>query len=192
MKSTLDKQTLNALQKNLNMYMQSDPLFMLFCPRKEKRADFADKYFNYYLEKWAKKNELLISESKKTAVTLIDPKDFKYNFSGKNALPLKFTGNSQSVFIHRESVEAIVNIVVPVQMNKKIVTVYGNPAENLDEITALIKECIKTAEQEGFVLVYETLSRKLVPVFESLGFEIGYAKQFMNTQFFQTIMTYNV
>lgn len=55
MKSTLDKQTLNALQKNLNMYMQSDPLFMLFCPRKEKRADFADKYFNYYLEKWAKK-----------------------------------------------------------------------------------------------------------------------------------------
>lgn len=55
MKGILDKQTLTALQKNLNMYMQSDPLFMLFCPRKEKRADFADKYFNYYLEKWAKK-----------------------------------------------------------------------------------------------------------------------------------------
>lgn len=192
MNGNIDKQALTALQENLNHYMLTDPLFMLFCPQKEKRSDFANKYFSYYLEKWAGKNQLFISESRKTAVTLIDPNDFKYKFSGKGAFSLKFSNNSYSIFAHQESVENIVNIVVPVQMNKKILTIYGNPAENLNEITELVKQCITIAEKEGFVLVYETLSKKLIHVMEEQGFEIGYAKQFMNTQFFQTMMTYNV
>lgn len=192
MNSKADKQALTALQENLNKYMLTDPLFMLFCPQKNKRSDFIDKYFSYYLEKWAEKNQLFISESKKTAVTLVNPKDFKYRFSGKNALSLKLSGNSYSIFVHRQTVENIVNIVVPVQMNKRVLTIYGSPADNLDEITALAKQCMKKAKEDGFVLVYETLSKKLVRTFEELGFEIGYAKQFMNTQFFQTIMTYNI
>lgn len=191
MKGTADKQALDALQKNLNIYMQTDPLFMLFCPQKAKRSDFADKYFTYYLEKWAEKKQLFISESRKTAVTLIDPADYRYKFSGKNSLPLKLSGNSYSVFVHRKAVESIVSIVVPVQKNKRILTIYGNPAENFDEIIGLVKQCMKKAEDEGFVLVYETLSKKLVTAMEQMGFEIGYAKQFMNTQFFQTVMTYN-
>ncbi len=187
----MDKQLLSALQENLNKYMQTDPLFMLFCPQKTKRMDFADKYFSYHLKKWAEKDQLLISESKKTAVTLIDPKTFKYRFSGKNSLPLKLSSCSYSIFAHQNSVEEIVNIIVPVQKEKRVLTIYGNPAENFDEIMKLIKECMKKAEDEGFVLVYETLSKKLVTAMEAQGFEIGYAKQFMNTQFFQTLMTYN-
>lgn len=187
----IDKQSLSALQENLNIYMQTDPLFMLFCPQKNKRSDFADKYFSYYLEKWTEKNQLLISESKKTAVTLVDPKSFKYRFSGKNSLPLKLSSCSYSVFAHQNAVEEIVNIIIPVQREKRVLTIYGNPAENFDEIMKLVKECMKKAEDEGFILVYETLSKKLVTTMEAQGFEIGYAKQFMNTQFFQTLMTYN-
>lgn len=187
----IDKQSLSALQENLNKYMQTDPMFMLFCPQKTKRSDLADKYFSYYLKKWSENNQLLISESKKTAVTLIDPKNFKYRFSGKNSLPMKVSSCTYSIFAHQKAVEEIVNIIIPAQREKKVLTIYGNPAENFDEIMELTKQCMKKAEDEGFVLVYETLSKKLVTAMEAQGFEIGYAKQFMNTQFFQTVMTYN-
>lgn len=191
MKGTTDRQLLQTLQENLNKYMLTDPLFMLFCPQKSKRADFCNKYFSYYLEKWQKKGCLIISESKKTAVTLIDPNSFKYKISGKNALPLKLSGNAGNVFIHQKAVQSITDIIIPAQMEKRILTIYGNPAENLDEILSLTEECMQKAKEEGFILVYETLSRKLVPLFEKKDFEINYAKQFMNTQFFQTVMTYN-
>jgi len=187
MKGATDRQLL----ENLNQYMLTDPLFMLLCPQKTKRADFSNKYFSYYLEKWQKNGCLLTSESQKTAVTLIKTADFKYKLSGKNALPLKLSGNAGNIFIHQESVQGITDLIIPAQMKKRILTVYGSPSENLDEILALAEQCMQKAKEEGFILVYETLSRKLVPLFEQKGFEINYAKQFMNTQFFQTVMTYN-
>jgi len=183
---------LNILLSKLNPLMIKDPLFMLFCPQKQKRADFINKYFIYYLEKWQKGGELLYSSSKCTAVSLINPDNYTYKFSGAHSLALKYNKNSFHILMHREIVEGIVSVVVPERMEKRIMNIYGSPDENLNEIMELTEECMKQAKENHFVLVYETLSKKLVPEFEKLGFEIGYARQFMNTQFFQTVMTYNV
>lgn len=192
MNNNSKKNDIELLASRLNHIMIKDPLFMLFCPQKQKRADFIDKYFSYYLAKWQKNGELLYSNSKCTAVTLIDPVHYKYKFSGAHSLALKYNKNSFHILMHREIVEGIVSIVVPERMEKRVMNIYGSPDGNLDEILELTKECMKQAEENHFVLVYETLSKKLVPEFEKLGFEIGYARQFMNTQFFQTVMTYNV
>ena len=60
-----------------------------------------------------------------------------------------------------------------------------------------IEECMlekmyEKAEKENFVILYETLSKRLVPEFEKSGFECVYAKQFIGTRFFQTVMAYNI
>ena len=75
-------------------------------------------------------------------------------------------------------------------MQKRVLTMYSSP-ENTDEISQIIDEAKKKADEEGFVIVYETLSKTLIPIFEKKGFEPAYERQFMNTQFFQTVMVYN-
>lgn len=191
MKNTLDKNSILSLSSSLKPFMIKHPLFMFFCSQKQRRPDFIDKYFLYYLNKWTVDDELFISESKKTAVSLIDPNSYKFKFSGKHALSLKSDKNSRNILVHQEVVQSIVDIIVPENMKKRVMTIYGSPLDNPDEIIVLAKKCMKQAKDKNFVLVYETLSKKLVPVFEKLGFEISYAHQFIDTQFFQTVMIYN-
>lgn len=169
-----------------------DPLFMFFCPDKSKRADFIEKYFLYYIEKWASAGEYIPSGSKNIAAVLTDPDKFQFRFSGRKSFGMKYNKYSYNIFNHMEVVQNIVNIVVPEQMKKRVLTIYAAPEVCADDINTIIDLCKSKAEQENFVLVYETFTKRFIELFENKGFETGYSRQFMNTQFFQTVMTYNI
>lgn len=169
-----------------------EPLFMFFCPIKAKREDFIEKYFAYYLDKWQDKGALMISENRNIVAVLENPDDFKFRFSGKKSFALIRSRFSFNIFNHQEIVQDIINIVVPVQMKKRLLTIYASPDATAKELEEIISVSMKKAKEEGFVLVYETFSKRFIPAFEENGFETGYARQFLNTQFFQTVMTYNI
>lgn len=191
-KSSSEKLNIPLLANEFSEKFIKDPLFMFICPLKTKREDFIKKYFLYYLKQWDTGSEVIISESKKCIATLINPDDFKYSFWGKNSLPLKMSKYSGNILNHQEIVQDIINIVVPENMNKRLLTIYASFDATADDINGIIESCKKRAESESFVLVYETLSKRFIPLFEGAGFETGYARQFMNTQFFQTVMTFNI
>lgn len=169
-----------------------EPLFMFFCPLKAKREDFIEKYFAYYLYKWQDKNALMLSESQNIIAVLENPNDFKFRFSGKKSFPLIRNRFSFNIFNHQEIVQDIINIVVPEHMEKRLLTLYASPEVTVKELDEIISASMKKAKDEGFVLVYETFSKRFISTFEEKGFETGYARQFLNTQFFQTVMTYNI
>ena len=77
-------------------------------------------------------------------------------------------------------------------MKKRLLTIYASPDATAKELEEIISVSMKRAKEEGFVLVYETFSKRFIPGFEENGFVTGYARQFLNTQFFQTVMTYNI
>ncbi len=169
-----------------------DPLFMFLCPVKANRADFIIKYFNYYLPRWNSAGEFIETGSKNIAATLTDPNLFIYKFPGKHGFSLKMNRYSYNILNHMEVVQNIINIVVPEQLNKRLLTIYSAPEVPEKEIENIIEYCKKKAEEENFVLVYETFSKRFIEKFEKSGFETGYSRQFLNTQFFQTVMTYNI
>lgn len=192
MKKAGEKLNTLLLAKEISVKFIKDPLFMFICPVKAKRADFIEKYFAYYLNQWDTGSEIIIDENKKCIATLTDPKHFKYSFWGKNSLPLKMSKYSGNILNHQEIVQEIINIVVPEAMNKRLLTIYAAPDVSADDINKIIKTCQERAKKENFVLVYETLSKRFISLFEAAGFETGYARQFINTQFFQTVMTFNI
>ncbi len=169
-----------------------DPLFMFMCPIKSKRAEFIEKYFKYYLEKWSVTGELINTGSKNVVAVLRNPDNFVYKFPGKHGLSLRMNKYSYNILNHMEVVQNIINIVVPEQFGKRLLTIYSTPDVSEKEIEDIIKICKDRAEKENFVLVYETFSKRFINTFESEGFETGYSRQFLNTQFFETVMTYNI
>ncbi len=173
-------------------FFTKDPLFMFLCPVKEKRADFIVKYFNYYIEKWNREGALMDTGSKSLVAALTDPNKFSYKFHGKNGFSLKASRFSYNILTHMEIVQNIADIVVPEQMNKRLLTIYAAPEVDEQIIDKLIEQCKQRAEKENFVLVYETFTKRFIKKFEENGFETGYSRQFLNTQFLQTVMTYNI
>lgn len=169
-----------------------DPLFMFMCPIKSKRAEFIEKYFKYYLEKWSVTGELINTGSKNVVAVLRNPDNFVYKFPGMHGLSLRMNKYSYNILNHMEVVQNIINIVVPEQFGKRLLTIYSTPNVSEKEIEDIIKICKGRAEKENFVLVYETFSKRFINTFESEGFETGYSRQFLNTQFFETVMTYNI
>lgn len=169
-----------------------DPLFMFLCPAKANRADFITKYFNYYLAKWDSAGELIKTNSKSITATLTDPDAFLYKFPGKHGFSLKMNKYSYNILNHMEVVQNIINIVVPEQLNKRLITIYSAPEVPEEEVENIIEFAKQKAKNENFVLVYETFSKRFIEKFENAGFETGYSRQFLNTQFFQTVMTYNI
>lgn len=169
-----------------------DPLFMFMCPIKSKRAEFIEKYFNYYLDKWNTSGELISTGSNNVVAVLRDPDKFLYKFPGKHGLSLRMNKYSYNILNHMEVVQNIINIVVPEQFSKRLLTIFTSPDVSDKEIEEIIKVCKKKAEEENFVLVYETFSKRFISEFEKEGFETGYSRQFLNTQFFETVMTYNI
>lgn len=179
----------SLLKARLSKIVMSDPLFIFYCPVKKKRASFADKYFSYYINQWNENGELIIGRSGCLAATLINPDDFSYKFWGKHGIALRLSRSKRNIILHREVVQNVTNVILPESINKKVLSLYAD-SDNGSGISELIDECIRRANDENFVLVYETLSEKLIPLFESKGFGVAFTKQFMNTPFLQTLMTY--
>lgn len=183
-------QNIKAFSRDYSRIFVKDPLFMFFCPQKSNRSQFIEKYFQYNIPKWEQNGELININSKNVLGTLIDADNFENKVSGINSLRYgRYYSNIQE---RNDVVENIVNIVVPLQMKKRLLTIFAGPEVTAEEINEIIRICKKKADEENFVLIYETFSRRFIPLFEENGFEIGYGKQYLNTQFFQTVMTYNI
>ena len=190
--SSLEKANGKILVSEFSRILLKDPYFMFLCPDLNNRAKFINKYFSYYINIWQKNGELFSSKSKNAAATLIDSTTYKFSFKGKKGLSLKLSKYSYNILTHHETVQKIAEIILPNQVNRRIMTVYASPQANKEDVADLIAQCKENAEKENFVILYETLSKRLVPEFEKSGFECVYAKQFIGTRFFQTVMAYNI
>lgn len=182
------KQINQALAPNLI----KEPLFMFFSQNLSKRADFIDAYLNYYIYEWSRYDTLLCNEDKSCLISLVDPDTFSYKYKGKGALRMKSFRDSSTVFAHRENISSIVDILIPPTRESRVMTIYGSFEESLDEIIKLTDEAMQMAVDEDFTLVFDTFSRKPINLMLSKGFAIASQKQFLNTQFVETVMTYNV
>lgn len=169
-----------------------DPLFMFFSQNINKRADFIDAYLNYYIYEWSRYDTLLCDEGKQCLISLVDPDTFAYKYKGKGAIKMRSFKDSSTVFVHRENVASIVEILIPPTRESRVMTIYGNCDKNLNDIVKLIDEAMEMAKNEKFILIYETFSKKLINLMLSKGFSIASQKQFLNTQFIETVMTFNV
>lgn len=188
----INKALVQSLEAALAPQLISHPLMMFYCPDRQEREGFIQHYLNYYLYSWAKYGELYVGEDKKTVASLVSVGAFEYKFSGKNAMEMRFNKNSGRIFVHREIVEGIADVVVPDNIEARVLTLYGMYGKNPDEVRMLVKELKSHAEEKGFAIVYETFSKRLIPFMQEQGFETAYQKQFMDTQFIQTAMTYNI
>ncbi len=167
-----------------------EPLFMFLCPRQDKREDFIRKYLAHFIPKYQKEGMVDISPSGIISM-LYDPEDYDYKISGKKSLPLKQSRFAGNVLDHANIVNDIVDIIVPEWFEVRVLNVFVTQDCSDEEIMSVVNKYKKLADEEGFVLLYETLSKRLLPYFEKAGYETGYARNIMNTRFFQTVMTYN-
>lgn len=188
----MTKNKAEDIKTALSPQLISHPLFMFYCPEKSKREKYIKKFLDYYLYSWAKYGECYVSTDRKAVASLVSVAAFEYKFSGKNALGLKLDKNAYRIKMHRETVEAITDVVVPRRDDTRVMTIYASPSQSIDEIKELVDEIMAHAKEKGFALVYETFSKKLVDFMAQQGFETSYQKQFLNTQFVQTVMVYNV
>ncbi len=168
-----------------------EPLFMFLCPQQERREGFIKKYLGHFIPKNQKHGVVSVSDGGIVSM-LYNPDEFNFRISGKKSFSLKHSRYAVNVLDHESIVNDVVNIVVPDTFEKRVLNLFITRDCSDEEITSVIEGYKKMADEQGFVLVYETLSKRLVPIFERLGFETGYARNIMNTRFFQTVMTYNI
>lgn len=190
--TSLKKSEAQIIKKNLTPQLLTHPLFMYYCPNKSERTKFIGNFLDYYLFSWTKYGEAYVSDTKNTVASLVSTGAFEYKFKGKNALKMKLNNNSANIFIHRHIVADISDIIVPGMLETRILTIYGQPDYDDAAKKKLILEITQHAKEKGFAIVFETFSKKMVNYMEQFGFEIAYQKQFVNTRFFQTMMTYNI
>lgn len=188
--SKIDKEAEEKTISFMTDELTKHPLFMYLCPDLKRRPEFIRRYFAYHLPRWIKHGEVLISQSGETVVALLDRNNFEFRFVGRHALKLRLDKNNTRVLMHRHTVRDISNIMIPEYMDVRVMTLFGNLNKNPHEIIDLVNEAKKKAKEENFVLIYETLSKRMIPCMEELDFQRGYQRKFLNTQYIQTMMVY--
>lgn len=186
------KQQIAEIKAAIAPKLIKEPLFMFCCSDISKRPDFIDAYLTYYLYEWSRYDKLLYNENSKIVGSLVDPDTFAYKYKGKGARAMKKQKNATTVFVHRGNLQEILDIVVPPTREVRVLNIYASPELDIADINAMIDEAMELAVKEEFILVYESLSRKLVALLESKGFTISSQKQFLNTQYIETVMVYNM
>ena len=187
-----NNQTIKDICDNLGSKLLTDPLFMYLCPEKAVRHEYIDAYFNYYIYEWSRCDTLLCADANNALISLVDPDTFDYRFKGKGAFRMKRFKLASNVFLHRENIDSISEIIVPESREKRVMTVFGNVSTDIEAINQLIDEAIDLAQQENFVIIYDTFSSRLLPLMEQKGFRAVYQKNFLSTRFVQTVMVYNL
>lgn len=188
----LDKKTVNLIAEQMSKDLVKHPLFMFFCSDIKKRSSFISDYFKYYLPEWSK-NEVLFANENATAVAVLsDPNNFEYRFKGVNAIKMMKHSYSSTVFVHRENMETICDILLPDSRRSLVMNVYFGSLATLNDAVELVKQAMEYAKENDVILAYDTFSRRLLAPLEELGFTLAYNKQFLNTRFIETVMLYNV
>ena len=188
----IDKQTINLISEQMSKDLIKHPLFMFFCSNISKREGFIKDYFSYYLPKWVKEDVLFSNEKGSALVTLTDPKNFEYKYKGVNAYKMKKHSYSSTVFVHRENLETICEILLPDSRDSLVMTIYTGSLATVREVLDTVKEAMDYALQNNAILAYDTFSRRYLAPLESQGFTTAYNKQFLNTRFAETVMLYNM
>lgn len=188
----IDKKTLREISERFGERFIKDPLFMFFCSDINKRKAFIYDYMMYYLPRFVDEETVFIDKHATAVVTLVDPNDFEYKFKGLSGQKLKKYSFSSKVFLHKENLEEICETVLPGNKQAMVLTVYSDPNGKFDSLRELIAEAVDFADREDITLVYDTFSRKYIEYMQSKDFVVAYSKPFMDTQFIETVMTYNV
>lgn len=191
MLSALNPKRLERITRFMAQHLERHPLFMYFCPQPEQRSRFIRLYFSYFLPRWARQQAALADPSGHTVAVLTKRRSFESRFTGRYALRLH-TQNGKRVLLHGQAVQDTVDLILPESMDAQVLTLFAQPEHNPQETADVIQEAMAKAKAESFVLVYETFSQRMIPVFEYLGFETAYQRLFPNTQFMQTLMVYNL
>jgi hypothetical protein len=162
---------------------------MYFYPKIEERSKYIKDYLKYYVYEWSEYDTLLCSENYQALLTLVNPRTYEYTFKGKGARRMKKNkAASESIFRHRKIVRSTVHIIAPGSMNPRVLNIYANPDEEIEDINTLVNEAIFLANRNEVTLVYETFSQKLIPLMLQKGFSIAYQKYYYDTKYLQTIM----
>lgn len=188
----IDKKTLREISERFGERFIKDPLFMFFCSDINKRKAFIYDYMMYYLPRFVDEETVFIDKHATAVVTLVDPNDFEYKFKGLSGQKLKKYSFSSKVFLHKENLEEICETVLPGNKQAMVLTVYSDPNGKFDSLRELIAEAVDFADRENITLIYDTFSRKYIEYMQSKDFVVAYSKPFMDTQFIETVMTYNV
>lgn len=186
------KKTLREISERFGERFIKDPLFMFFCSDINKRKAFIYDYMMYYLPRFVDEETVFIDKHATAVVTLVDPNDFEYKFKGLSGQKLKKYSFSSKVFLHKENLEEICETVLPGNKQAMVLTVYSDPNGKFDSLRELIAEAVDFADREDITLIYDTFSRKYIDYMQSKDFVVAYSKPFMDTQFIETVMTYNV
>lgn len=188
----MKKKKAERLKAVLAPQLMTHPLFMFYCPDKPNRGKFIDNFLDYYLYSWTKFGEAYESSSKNIMASLVSLGAFEYGFSGKNSLKMKLNKYSKNILSHRRSVQEIIEIVMPPNIETRVLTLYGSTQENMNDMLDVVDEIIAHAKERGFSIAYETFSRRTIDAMLERGFCVAYQKKYLDSQFVQTVMTYNV
>ena len=188
--NNLSNKEIKEISKTVAPKLVKHPAFMFYCKNAKNRQAFIEDYFSYFLKKWNKKEIILTNESRDLIITLVDIETYHIKDKGLAASKIKRYKNPyDNIQYHQGTVSYLANIVAPANINTKIMTIYST-LKYSDAIKTLVDEAIKLAEQNDFMIVYETFSKKSVDIMSEKGFLTAYEKQFQGTQYFETIMTY--
>lgn len=176
----------------LQASLLSHPLMMYYCPEREKREKFIAYYMKHNLPRWTKSGTVLVSDPAQ-ALGIMLPKDApEYRSPAKTALSMLSGGKIQRMQVHRNVTRNIVGVMIPREKPVQILTLFGNAVAQKEELLQIVREAQDLADEKQFVLVYDTFSRRLIASMEDGGFAAGYQRNFLNTHFIQTLMTYNI
>ena len=186
----LTNKQISEISKTVAPKLVTHPAFMFYCKNEKHRQSFIADYFKYFLRKWNNKEIILADENYDVIISLIDIETYHNKDRGIGATRLKSYKNPYAnVSFHQGNVSYLANIVAPAHIDTKIMTVYAT-LKNLDITEKLVDEAVKLAQENDFMIVYETFSKKANEMMTQKGFEIAYEKQFSVTQYFETVMTY--
>ncbi|MCC8016885.1 MAG: hypothetical protein LIO43_05980 [Clostridiales bacterium] len=181
MKDNNNKQSENEILANkISKTFIKDPIFMYFCPEKAKRSDFIKKFFIYNFDKLEAENDFYVSENQNAVAALASPDKLDFRFSGKHSLSLKLNRYSKNILIHREIVKNIIDVVVPPQLKKYILTVYAAPDVSVKEINSIIDICTAKAKKRDLCLCMKLSQSGLLKFLRKKAL-----KQLMSANFFQ-------
>ena len=153
----------------LGASLLSHPLMMYYCPDRDKREKFITRYMEHNLPRWIQTGTVLVSDPAHAVGVLLSKDAPEYRSPSKSALSMLSGDRSRRIQSHRNVTRNIVGVMIPRE----------KPVQDL-------------ADEKQFVLVYDTFSRRLVDALENQGFSTGYQRNFWDTHFIQTLMTYNI
>ena len=127
------------------------------------------------------------------AVGVLLPKNApEYRSPSMGTLSMLSGDRFRRIQSHRNVTRNIVGVMIPREKPVQVLTLFGNAAAQKQELLQLVSEAQDLADEKQFVLVYDTFSPRLGDALENQGFSTGYQRNFLDTHFIQTLMTYNI